>query len=554
MNVRTALLVALAATVAFWIHFGILRASIVPLGGDNYEYADVARNVAEGRGLVTDGASVLEMATLGNSRLPLPYFVHDPGNAIYLGGFFALFGSRTSVIALASGTCFILTVTLTYLLGARLFGEGVGLLAAFFAVINAQLNGLSVSGLSELPASFLFTLGFFLLCGVRGPGTAFGAGLAVGALVVMRQNALPFVPWCLIFVALLPDMGPGLAASWRRPNWAALKTRTIRILLPFALGIVLLVGPNAVRTMRQFGHPLHGLGWRAIWLAHTGAIPLDKFSQVWQTTGLDVDPVGYLRTHPGELLGKMEYQIRDALSRIMTGGTRAVAADAFFFALVLLGLLAPPKEERRQAAARRLFAACALTAILVGGAAFLRWRHLYLFIPVGLVYAAEVTRRLVAVENWAGGALLRRLRIGALLLAVAASQWLPLIPPPSELRGELDRRLRVLALFVAQHTPEDAIVLVESKTPFSLCALAWHQRRQYVSYSDFTFQSLESSGAHRPLYVLTTVMRPRGPRPMEGMGPKGGREFTRVARLDDRLGEVAARLLLLKETATSAPP
>ncbi|HVQ29029.1 MAG TPA: hypothetical protein VMV21_05590 [Vicinamibacteria bacterium] len=545
---------ALAAMAAFWIHFGIIRASIVPLGGDNYEYADVARNVAQGRGLVTDGASVLEMAALGNGRLPLPYFIHDPGNAIYLGGFFALFGARTSVIALASGTCFVLTVTLTYLLGARLFGEGVGRLAAFFAVINAQLNGLSVSGLSELPASFLLTLGFFLLCGVRGPGTAFGAGLAVGALVVTRQNALPFVPWFLVFLALVPERGLSLAASLTRPNWAVLKKRTRRALLPFTLGVVLLVVPNAARTMRQFGHPLHGLGWQSIWLAHTGAIPFDKFKEVWQTTGVNVDPVRYLRTHPGELLGKMDYQIRDALTRIMTGGARAVAADAFFFALVLLALLAPPKEESGQAGARCLFAACAVTALLVGGAAFLRWRHLYVFVPVGLVYAAEVTRRLFAVEARGGSTLLRHLRIAALLLAVGASEWLPLIPPPSELQGELDRRLRVLATFVAQNTPENAVVLVDSKASFSLCALAWHQRRQYVTYSEFTFQSLESPVARRPLYVLTVVMRPRGPRPLEGLGPKGGREFARVARLDDPLGEVAARLLVLKDTGALAPP
>jgi len=543
---RTALLVSLAVLIAFWIHFGILRSFRVPLGGDTYEYAEVARNVAEGRGVVTDAASVLEISGLGSRRLPLPYFRHDPGNAIFLGGFFALFGSHPVVIALASGTCFILTVPLTYLLGARLFGPGVGLLAAFFAVVNAQLNGLSVTGLSELPAALLFTLTFFLLCGSRGPGTMLFAGLASGALVVVRQNALPFVPSFLLFLAVVPERGADPEAPFARPSWTGLKTRVIRTLLPFMVGFGALFVPNALRTAHYFGHPLHGLGWQSTWLCYTSAMPVEKASRIWQTTGMSVDPWGYFAAHPGELFAKMEYQIHDALSRIMAGGTRAAPADAVFVALALLGLMAPPKEERWQAAARWLFAICCLTALLVGGAAFLRWRHLYLFIPTALVYAAEVARRLFAKEGRTAGAGLRQLRIGALLIAVAASEWLPLIPAPSEMEGEPDRRLRVLATFVAQNTPENAIVLVDSTPSISLAGLAWHVRRQYVSYSDFTLESLEASRGLRPLYALSATVRPRGPRPLEGLGPGAGAGFARVARLDDPLGGVAARLLLRK--------
>ena len=291
---------------------------------------------------------------------------------------------------------------------------------------------------------------------------------------------------------------------------------------------------------------MHGLAWQSTWLCYTDAVPLTKASHIWETTGVSVEPLKYLTAHPGELFAKMEYQIHDALSRIMAGGTRAATADAVFLALALLGLMAPPKEERWQAEARWLFAICGLTALLVGGAAFLRWRHLYLFIPTAFVYAAEVARRLFAGEARTGGTGLRYLRIGALLIAVATSEDLSLLPSPAEMKAEPDRRLRVLATFVAQNTPENAIVLVDSKPTISLSALAWHARRQYVHYSDFTLQSLEASHGLRPLYALSAAVPPVGPRPLEGRGPGAEAGFVRVARLDDPLGGVAARLVLRK--------
>jgi hypothetical protein len=363
--------------------------------------------------------------------------------------------------------------------------------------------------------------------------------------VVVRQNALPFVPWFLLFLAVVPERGGDIASPAGWPSWASFRARLIRTLLPFAAGFGALFLPNAVRTARYFGHPFHGLGWQSTWLCYTGAVPLDKASQIWGTTGLSVDPLEYLATHPGELFAKMEYQIRDALTRLKTGGTPGAASDAVFMALVLLGLLAPPKEERWLAATRWLFAICGLTALLVGGAAFLRWRHLYLFLPTALVYAAEVARRLFALPGRTESAGLRHLRVAALLIAVATTQWLPLVPEELDLAGEYDRRLRALGTFVAQNTPENAIVLVHTRpSGVSLQGLAWHARRQCVSYSEFTLKSLEASRGPRPLYALCAALSPRGPRPLEGLGPGRGAGFARVVRFDDRLRGVAARLLI----------
>jgi hypothetical protein len=280
-----------------------------------------------------------------------------------------------------------------------------------------------------------------------------------------------------------------------------------------------------------------------MWLCYTGAMPVDKASRIWQSTGVSIDPVAYLRAHPGELFGKMEYQILDALKRIVAGGPSGASADAVFFALAFLGLLAPPKEERWQTAARWLFATCGLTALVVGGAAFLRWRHLYLFIPVALVYAAEVARRPFSSSPPAGDAVLRRLRVAALLVAVAASEWLPLVPDPDAIEGEGDRRLHTLATFVAQNTPPDAIVLVHSRPVLSLYGLAWYARRQFVWYSELTLDRVLAARGARPLYVLTAAP-PGGTQPMAGLGPERGGGFARGARLDDPLRGVVARLLV----------
>jgi hypothetical protein len=527
-------LMLLATGALFCFHFLFLLRGETQWGSDTYEYADVGRNLAEGRGLVADGASVLEIARLGSLKLPIPYFVHDPGNSGLLAVFFAALGPTKSAIGWASGTCFILTVPLTYLLGARLYGRQVGLLAAFLAGVSSQLNSASVTGLSEGPAAFLMTLALVLLCGPCRPLRSLAAGLAVGALVALRQNALPFVPFFAVFLAFA-QVTQAFGSSGSAPTIR----RVASSLASFLFGFGLFFVPNAVRTAHYFGHPLHGVAWDSTWLCHTSAMSLPKASAIWRSTGLTVEPMAFFRAHPAELFEKMRYQLSDVAGDILTGNQEA-ATDAILVGLLALAVLWPPRESRAQSAVRWLFCACALTALLVGAAAFLRWRHLYLFMPLALVYVAEVVSRALGASI-AGTSLLRRVRAAALMLMVAAASLGPVWSRPDR-TSTADYVNRSLGRFVALNTPADAVILVESRPPTSLYALAWESRRQYVWYSDSTLASLEAGPFSRPLYALSIAQRPRGSEPLAGVGPSTEEGFVRVARFKDPFADLAAVL------------
>ena len=127
----------------------------------------------------------------------------------------------------------------------------------------------------------------------------------------------------------------------------------------------------------------------------------------------------------------------------------------------------------------------------------------------------------------------------ALIVAVASLG--PLWSRPDRTLA-VDYVTRSLGRFVALNTPPDAVVLVDSRPPVSLYALAWESRRQYVWYADSTLASLEAGAASRPLYALSVVLRPRGQEPLTGVGPRLQEGFARVARFKDPYADVAALL------------
>src|SRR5262249_42695166 len=80
------------------------------LSSDSYEYAQVARNVAEGRGISTDAVVVREMARLGTTDLPAPYFMHDPGTPLVFASLFKVVGASNAALAWAGGLCCLGTI------------------------------------------------------------------------------------------------------------------------------------------------------------------------------------------------------------------------------------------------------------------------------------------------------------------------------------------------------------------------------------------------------------------------------------------------------------
>ena len=147
--------------------------------------------------------------------------VYAPGIPLLMAALKSTFGPGAEYWL--HSLCGALLVLSTYLLGTRLSGHGVGLVAALWTAASPLVLFLSLGLLGDLPAAAFWTLSLYLAMH-GGASIALGSGLAAASAVVIRPNLLP--------LALIPAI---LAWSRSEPRTAA---RTIGL---FASGVAMAV-------------------------------------------------------------------------------------------------------------------------------------------------------------------------------------------------------------------------------------------------------------------------------------------------------------------------
>ncbi len=545
-------------TLAGWTAAGFLLFAIYYIGlkggqptlwPGSYEYSQVARNIADGRGLVTNTASVLEFWFLGKAGMPIPYFFHDAGNSLLLAVFFKVFGARDSVIGLMSGTFFILCVPLTFLFASKLFNRRTAVVAALLVLVNTELLVFSVTGHSEVPYAFFFTLFLYLLYTQRSRVGLVLTGAVLGALVVLRSNTLPFLPWFLLFLVLSPE-GKGerhaprvdLRALWQRKKQLGLS------LAFFLLGFLLVFTPNTMRNYTWMHSPLYNVNsvYSLVW--YTSAIQ-GKSQEIFSMPGLNLDPAQFMASHPGELVNKIQYNWTRTIAQLLEGGVIYPdnRADAFLILLFLLSLFAPPPRENvRDTYFRWMIYACIVTALLVGSAFNIRWRHLYGFIPIVMIYVGEFITRVIGAaraetrgRGWANA-----LAIAVLLLVLVWAGSGPILANvrPADSAG-LNHRYRQLNRLVSDNTPASALILTQAVTGPLIelqNALAWYSGRRFVEYSGFTANAYKTSNATQPIFLLVAASDPDVKKSLAAGMTRPG--FVPVAYDKDETGKLIAIL------------
>jgi hypothetical protein len=534
---RQVLLLFAIGFLAFTIYYVILKRSQPNFWSDSYEYAQVGRNVAQGRGLVTNAASVLELYLLDKGSLPLPYFLHDVGNSLLIASFFKLFGASEAVLGWASGTFYILLVPLTFLLGSKIFNRQVGAIAALLALVNTQLVTFGVTGLSELPYAFFLTLLLYAVYSQRDWWHFVVSGALFGVAVILRSNSLPFLPWLIVFVAVAQD-------EWSRAKFrAALKSGAIRIGL-FLSGFLLLFAPDAWRNYVWLHNPLYNVNslYALVW--YTSAIP-GKSTGVIYETGLSINPVQFVLTHPEEILNKVWYELSHVILQLFMGGPTFNYdwTDAVVIFVFLFSIFAPPaRESERQRYFRWMVYACIATAFVVGALFNLRWRHLYGFIPIVLIYVAELIQQGFQTSawgqqmdasgsRWAPHSIFPIAAIVGMLALLGIGPIIAGIPPTN------DVYFHDLGAFVEKQTPESAVILTNTTRSHYL---AWFSTRQFVSYADYTLQTLTAHAAEGPLFLLIAADSPDLNKSVSDVPPASG--FTPLARLKNGRGVVTSVL------------
>lgn len=398
---------------------------------DTVWYYYAARHLAQGDGYVFPGDAFCRFGdTIGCDELP-PTALWAPGYPLTLAALFQLPGDDVAwarALNVAAGLALVAGV---YYLGARLWRQRAGLLAAAITALFPSQIFFSSLVLSE---SLFAALAVGLLCLAlawtmgreAAPWRVFAVGVAAGALAMVRPEGLIFAG--VIVLAWLA-VRPG------KPGRAVAYTGLL------AAGILVLVIPWSVRNAIQLDAPVFGttgLGQVLIQAHHPEA---DGYPEYWIASDLwnrysdvalperevRVNSAGiresftYAREHPGRELELMPQRFaafyrgdRGALiwNRVPDGaGAQELSAsaadrlgllsDVYYYAVIGVGLIGLPFWLRRVRGQHTLLAGPILVysvmwALLFTGEARYHLPLLPVFALVAAIGLAAITERVWA--------------------------------------------------------------------------------------------------------------------------------------------------------------
>ena len=290
-----------------------------------WDHAQVARNIAAGKGWVTDVVRPLSLAVA--ARFPnQPDLYNAPLHSLSLALPFRYIEASDRVVALTGLGIWVLTVWLTFLIAYRWFGSAVATLATFFYLCTVSSIAVAVAGLS-LPLATLFVLAacwaaipnYQLHEAKSGPTMEYvrlpgwrlllaGAACALATLTEFAFGAIVIVVGWYVVVT-------------QRNRW-----RGLALVLA---GWLLLLIPWWLRNLHNSHYTSCGLQWYDL-LANTRTYPGDS---IWQLSAPPADPVFQALSHPA-----------DMLSKFFVGGTRLIhgTPSVFHPVIALLALAAIP--------------------------------------------------------------------------------------------------------------------------------------------------------------------------------------------------------------------
>lgn len=236
-------------------------------GEATLEQADVARNLAIGRGLRTLSVQPLSLALAPDE--PDRVIYSAPAYPVVLSGMLRIFGISDRVIALTAMIFLMLTLALTFLICWRLFDERTGIAAVAVLVLTVPLLQHVVSGTEMAFLSLLIT-GLFgvLFWWTRSENQdSDWWPIAVGVIVALawltRYEMAMLLPVALIF--------------WLFGGRERMGRRLLWTVIPF----VLVSGLWTVRTSTIVGRPMVS-AWSYYLLADTSLYPTTVVTRLYE--------------------------------------------------------------------------------------------------------------------------------------------------------------------------------------------------------------------------------------------------------------------------------
>lgn len=262
------------------------------------DYAQIARNVAQGKGFTTSAVTPLALA-LTNKGQETPDISRPPLWVATLALAMKVGGASDRLVVFVSIVFLVLTLVLVYILGRMFFDDSVGIYAVAITAISTGLMVQAMTGLETTFLAFLITLlfGLLLLHGRSERPTALYwpllSGLFLGLCYLVRFECLAIVPAILLY--------------WL---FAGNKLRWSRIGLTVAAFAIVAV-PWVVRTNLIAGRPAastHSYELIMQTIAHPGQTLYREFVEI------PALPLSEAVDHPLQMFKKFNEGVRTAYS------------------------------------------------------------------------------------------------------------------------------------------------------------------------------------------------------------------------------------------------
>ena len=230
---------------------------------DAIDFAQLGRNLSEGRGFVTYFLRPLAL-THGFNPVHQPELMHGPLFPFVLALFFGARGISDAAAMQASGLFYLLTIPAVFTLGKRLFNPSVGRYAALLYTVNALWLDYAVSGWHITLCAFLVTCLFLAFHATAkqgqnagrkpGRGAWISFGLCAGALYLADPMFFWIIPVVLVLAA---RVSPELR---------------VRAVLTVGISAGFLCLPWMLRNSLLGANPIFGLRAMDLW-GHTTQYP-----------------------------------------------------------------------------------------------------------------------------------------------------------------------------------------------------------------------------------------------------------------------------------------
>lgn len=492
-------LVLFVLAIVFW-HSYYEAAFQGLIYNDAMDYASIARNIALGKGLISQYLTPLGLAHHG---VPQPDLWRAPLWPLVLACFQKVFGFIDEASALAGGFCFAASAVFVFLLGFRFFNILVGITSCLLFIFSRQILNFSISGLTE-PLAILLMLSWVAALSsfpVRRWWGGLLAGGITGLFYLCRYNAILFllpgmVYWIWRFLQdfsqqklsaegaancrnLLLQSEQNRFSQELEPNRRPYLTAVTKGLV-FLLGFFLVVSPWLGRNFVLTGNPFFSLQ-KYEPAMFTRTYPGYSLYMIPER----IDVLAFVRDHQDELLVKIRDGWNSFQKQFYTSEFTSVAV--FVFWCFLFSLVLPlDKKYPRQRGIRLLLVSCFLAQLLALLPLHYISRLFIIFAPFYMIYAAGAVWWLVS-SFWEHLMLLlfrgsrearkqeRIFLLAVLVLTIftIGGVWANFPDFQPQLPGPHPRNLRSAVLQdVAKIVPEDMVVVSNEGHLF-----AWYGKR-----------------------------------------------------------------------------